>query len=105
MKRIALALAAFAAVAGPASAAENLNCEKDFKAFWERMNSAGVKSLTGQQLADISRTATRGYDACTSGDERFNAKNFFDKISGTYGSKSKLEDLLREMDSHAGAKK
>ncbi len=103
MKHVALALAAFAAIAGPASAAENLNCEKDYKAFWERMTSSGVKQLTGQQLADISRTATRGYDACTSGDERFNAKNFFDKISGAYGSKTQLEELVSNIS--AGAKK
>lgn len=102
MKRVALALIALAAVAGPASA-QNLNCEKDFKAFWEGMSSSGVKELTGQQLADVSRTATRGYDACTSGDERFNAKNFFDKISGAYGSKTKLEELVGNIS--AGAKK
>lgn len=102
MKRLALAALAIAALAAPVSAAENLNCEKDFKAFWDRMSSSGAK-LTGKQLADINRVAVRGFDACTAGDERFNAKNFFDKLSGQYGLKP--EELFREMDSHAGAKK
>ena len=102
MKRLALAALACVAIVGPASAAENLNCEKDFRAFWDRMISAGAK-LSGKELAAINRVAVRGYDACTAGDERFNAKNFFDKLTGQYGLKP--EELFREMDSHSGAKK
>lgn len=77
-------------------------CANDYKAFWERMASSGAK-LTGEQLAAVNRVALRGYESCTSGDERFNAKNFFEKLSGQYGLKP--EELFREMDSHAGAKK
>lgn len=98
MKRFALAAIALAALAAPASA-ENLNCEKDFKAFWERMSGNGAK-LSGKELADINRVAVRGFDACTSGDERFNAKNFFEKIS-QYGSKP--EDIFKSVNGY-GAK-
>lgn len=102
MKRVALAIAAVAAIAASASA-ENLNCEKDFKAFWERMAGPGAKELSGKQLADVGRVAVRGYDACTSGDERFNAKDFFDKL-GPAGAKP--EDIFKEIDRQgAGAKK
>ena len=86
MKKIALAIVGSAAFITPVSA-ENLNCEKDFKAFWERMAGPGAKGVTGKQLADYGRYAVRGYDACTSGDQRFNAKDFFDKL-GPAGAKS-----------------
>ena len=93
MKRIALAFVAIAAIAGPASA-ENLNCEKDFKAFWERMSQGGAK-LSGKEIADINRVAVRGYDACTAGDERFNAKTFFEKLSP---GGLKPEEVMRQME-------
>src|SRR5262245_30093152 len=102
MKRIAIAIAAVGAFAAAASA-ENLNCEKDFRAFWDRMSGPGAKDLSGKQLADIGRVAVRGYDACTAGDERFNAKDFFDKL-GPAGAKP--EDIFKEIDRQgAGAKK
>ena len=63
MKKIALAIVGLAALAVPASA-DNLNCDKDFKAFWDRMSGPGAKNLTGKQLADTGRVAVRGYDAC-----------------------------------------
>ena len=97
MKRFALAVITVAAVAGTASA-QNLNCDKDFRAFWDRVSNAGAKQLSGKQLADTARVAVRGYDACTSGDQRFNAKDFFDKL-GPAGAKP--EDIFKEV----GAKK
>ena len=101
MKRVALAIVAVVTVAASASA-QKLNCEADYRAFWERM-AIGAKQLSGKQLADINRVAVRGYDACTSGDERFNAKDFFDKL-GTVGAKP--EDIFKEIDRQgAGAKK
>jgi len=93
MKRFALAIVAVAAVAAPASA-QNLNCEKDFKEFWERISRQGAKDMTGKQLADVGRVAVRGYDACTSGDQRFNAKDFFDKL-GPAGARP--EDVFQEI--------
>jgi hypothetical protein len=101
MKRFVLAMLGIAAV-GAAASAQNLNCDADFKAFWER-TATGAKQATGKQLADTARVAVRGYDACTSGDQRFNAKDFFDKLSPT-GAKS--EDIFKELESrNTGAKK
>jgi|SwirhisoilCB2_FD_contig_31_2504038_length_376_multi_6_in_0_out_0_1 hypothetical protein len=102
MKKIALAIVGLAALAVPASA-DNLNCDKDFKAFWDRMSGPGAKNVSGKQLADAGRVAVRGYDACTAGDQRFNAKDFFEKL-GPAGSKP--EDIFKEIDRQgAGAKK
>lgn len=102
MKRFVLAVVAVGAVAATASA-QNLNCDKDFRAFWDRMSGPGAKQLSGKQLADTARVAVRGYDACTSGDQRFNAKDFFDKL-GPAGAKP--EDIFKEIDRQgAGAKK
>jgi hypothetical protein len=102
MKRLTLAAVALAAFAVPASA--DLNCEKDFKAFWERLaKEAPAKALTGAQYAQVSRTALRGYDACTSGDERFSAKNFFEKID--LNAPAKADELFRELDKNKPAKK
>jgi uncharacterized protein YdeI (BOF family) len=102
MKRLALAVVTVAAVAASASA-QNLNCDRDFKTFWEKMSGPGAKDLTAKQLADTARVAVRGYDACTAGDERFNARDFFDKLAT--GS-AKPEDIFKEIDRQgAGAKK
>jgi hypothetical protein len=102
MKRLALAVISVAAVAASASA-QNLNCDRDFKAFWERMSGPGAKDLSAKQLADTARVAVRGYDACTAGDERFNAKDFFEKL-GPAGAKP--EDIFKEIDRQgAGVKK
>jgi len=102
MKRFALAVIAVAAVGATASA-QNLNCDKDYRAFWDRMNQGSAKQLSAKQLADTNRVAVRGYDACTSGDQRFNAKDFFDKL-GPAGAKP--DDIFKEIDRQgSGAKK
>jgi hypothetical protein len=77
-------------------------CELNYKAFVERMSEASAQ-LSGKELADIHRVAVRGFDACTSGDQRFDAKGFFEKL-GPAGSKP--EDIFKEFDrGGAGAKK
>ena len=109
MKHVSAALIAVSIALGLSASAQAQTygnaagiCAKDYRAFWDNMLSAGAK-LSGEQLAAVNRVALRGYDACTAGDERFNAKNFFEKLSGQYGLKP--EELFREMDSHSGAKK
>ena len=77
MKRFALAIVALSALSAPALAA---NCAKDYKAFWEKFDRARYAKMSAEQIADLSRTALRGYDACTAGDERFTAANFFKKL-------------------------
>lgn len=73
-------------------------CVTDWKAFWERMASQGAK-MEAKEIIEINRVALRGYDACTAGDQRFNAKEFFEKL-GSPGSKP--EDVFKET---VGAKK
>jgi opacity protein-like surface antigen len=91
MKRLILAAVAAAALSAPAAAA---NCAKDYKDFWESMDRARFAKLSAEQIADLSRTALRGYDACTSGDERFTATNFFKKLDAT-GPNAKASDIFK----------
>ena len=77
MKRFALAIVAIGALSAPAMAA---NCAKDYKDFWRSLDRQKFAKLSAEQIADLSRTALRGYDACTAGDERFTADNFFKKL-------------------------
>ena len=77
MKRLILAAVAAAALSAPAMAA---NCAKDYKDFWQSLDREKFAKLSADQIADLSRTALRGFDACTAGDERFTADNFFKKL-------------------------
>jgi opacity protein-like surface antigen len=102
MKRLILAAVAAAALSAPAAAA---NCAKDYKDFWENMDRARYAKMSAEQIADLSRTALRGYDACTSGDERFTASNFFKKLDAM-GPNSKASDIFKSgAFDPAGAKK
>ena len=102
MKRLALAVVAIGALSGPALAA---NCAKDYKAFWENFDRARYAKMSAEQIADLSRTALRGYDACTSGDERFTAANFFKKLDAA-GPNAKASDIFKSgAFDPAGAKK
>ena len=92
MKRLALAILAAAALSAPASAATD--CAKDYKAFWENLDRSKYAKMSAEQIADLSRTALRGYDACTAGDERFTAENFFKKLD-RLGPNSKASDIFK----------
>ena len=85
MKRLILATVAAAALSAPALAAD---CAKDYKAFWEQFDRSKYAKMSSEQIADLSRTALRGYDACTAGDERFTADNFFKKLDSAKYSKA-----------------
>jgi hypothetical protein len=50
--------------------------------------------MSTEQIADPSRTALRGYDACTAGDERFTASNFFKKLDSM--ANAKASDILKD---------
>lgn len=102
MKRLALTVAALAALAVPASAA-NLNCEKDYKDFWNKTLSGPAKKMSGAEIAAMSRVALRGYDACTAGDERFTAKNFFQKLE--QAGPAKAQDIFKQIEQSGPAKK
>jgi hypothetical protein len=77
MKRIAFALVAAGLLASPAAAA---NCAKDYKDFWDKIGSQGFSKMSGEQFVKLSRTALRGYDSCSAGDQPFNATEFWKKL-------------------------
>ena len=85
MKRLALAIVAFGILGTPAMAA---NCAKDYKDFWENFDRSRYAKMSSEQIADLSRTALRGYEACNSGDERISAGNFFKKLDAEHYSKA-----------------
>ena len=85
MKRFVLTILAVGALSAPAMAA---NCAKDYKDFWDGYDRQKQAKLSAEQLADLSRTALRGYDACTAGDERFTADNFFKKLQSDANAKA-----------------
>ncbi len=105
MRYISFSAAAVFAVTTAAVAQSPLTphaCELNYKAFVERMSGAASK-LSGKELSDIHRVAVRGFDACTSGDQKFDAKGFFEKLGPAGG---KPEDIFKEFDrGGAGAKK
>jgi len=91
MKRLILAGLAAAALSAPAMAAD---CAKDYKAFWDQIDREKYAKMSAEQFADLSRTALRGYDACTAGDERFTAENFFKKLDEK-GPYAKASDIFK----------
>ena len=61
------------------------NCAKDYKDFWDTLDREKFAKMSAEHL---SRTALRGYEACTAGDERFTADNFFKKLESQANSKA-----------------
>lgn len=103
MKRLSLSLAALAALTASASAQAfggAPSCAKDFKDFWNT-NSPLAKSLSPEQFAQLSRTALRGYEACSAGDERFST-DFFMQLGSAL---AKPEDVFNQINSSPLAKK
>jgi hypothetical protein len=103
MKRFSLSLAVLAALTASASAQTYggaPSCAKEFKEFWDN-NSPLAKSLTPEQFAQLSRTALRGYDACSAGDERFST-DFFKQLGSAL---AKPEDVFNQINSSPLAKK
>jgi len=92
-------------MAAPASAQVGSGvpqCDGNYKAFWSATLPAAAKELSGAQLAAIHRLALRGYDGCTSGDERFVAQDFFKKLAEIRPAKA--DDLFRELEKSFPAK-
>lgn len=86
MLRMTLAALAVAGLVSTASAQGQANCSNQFKDFWEKlMRESGSAKLSGEQLAAFHRTALRGYDACTAGDEQF-ATKLFERLAREHGS-------------------
>jgi len=85
MKRfgsIVLALTFLAApvfVPGSAIAQTKMDCSRLYKDLWEKLDRERFAKLSGDQLAGVSRSALRAYDACQAGDE-LEAKEMFDRL-------------------------
>ncbi len=62
------------------SAQGKIDCDKEYKSFWEGFERERFARLSPEQLAGISRMALRAYDACQAGDER-EAKALFARIA------------------------
>jgi opacity protein-like surface antigen len=77
MKRLAFAAVVAGILASPAAAA---NCAKDYKDFWDGIGREGYAKMSGEQFAKLSRTALRGYDACSAGDQPFNGPEFYKRL-------------------------
>lgn len=76
MKRLALAAIAAGILASPAAA----DCAKDYKDFWDKINSQASAKMSGEQYSKLSRMALRGFDACSAGDQKFNSASFYEKL-------------------------
>jgi hypothetical protein len=63
-------------------------CAKDYKDFWDNLDRQKSAKMSADQFADLSRTALRGYEACTAGDERFTAKDFYEKLQSQANAKA-----------------
>jgi hypothetical protein len=64
------------------------SCAKNFKDFWQNYESEHFAKMSADQIADLSRTALRGYEACTAGDERFMADSFWKKLKAQGSAKA-----------------
>jgi hypothetical protein len=93
MKRFVLTILAIGTLSLPAVAA---NCAKDYKDFWSNLDREKFAKLSADQIADLSRTALRGFDACTAGDERFTAENFFKRLDSE--AMAKASDIFKSGD-------
>ena len=99
MRRLAFTALVAAAFAAPAFAD---TCDQDYREFLKRFSAGPAKDYTGAQLAQVNRAALRGYDACTGGDERFTAENFFKKLEQNLPAKA--DDIFREINKNLPAK-
>jgi hypothetical protein len=91
MKRLILTLFAAGAFSAPALATD---CAGDYKNFVVNLDRGKLATMSAEDIADLSRTALRGYDACTAGDERFTAENFFKKLDQK-GPYAKASDIFK----------
>jgi hypothetical protein len=64
---------------GSAIAQTKMDCSRLYKDFWEKFEREKFAKLSAEQLAGISRSALRAYDACQAGDE-LEAQEMFDRL-------------------------
>lgn len=78
MKKLAVAALALAAMSTSAFA-QQTNCAKSYKDFWEKLMRESAAKVNGEELSGISRQALRAYDSCLAGDQ-LEASKFFEKL-------------------------
>lgn len=78
MTRFIFAALTFATLTTPAFAA--IDCNNEYRSFWEKFNNGPAKELTGPQLAIVNRQALRAFDGCNAGDEN-TTKSIFQKLN------------------------
>jgi hypothetical protein len=65
--------------AGAAAPQPNFDCDKAYKAFWERLDRETYAKMPPEHLVVLSRKALRIYDACQTGDVE-DAKGLFERL-------------------------
>ena len=85
---LASGLAAGATSVNAQALGGSASCAKDYKDFWDNLDRQKSAKMSPEQYADLSRTALRGYDACTAGDERFTAEDFYRKLDSEANAKA-----------------
>jgi hypothetical protein len=86
MKSLAFAVLALAIVVAPglttvsAVAQTKVDCSRQYKDFWEKMDREKFAKISAEQFASVSRLALRAYDACQAGDD-MDAKTQFDRLN------------------------
>jgi hypothetical protein len=91
MKGYVFAILAVGAFGAPTFAAAD--CASDYKDFVMNPNREKLAQMSPAEIADLSSTALRGFEACTAGDERFSAQNFFRKLD-ELGPHSRSSDIF-----------
>ena len=95
---LCIAVPAFAQIGGGVP-----KCERDYQEFSVRMSNGPARELSGAQLAQLNRYALRGYDGCTSGDERFTTENFFKKLEAI--NPAKADEFFKDLEKSFSAKR
>jgi len=76
---VALTILAPVFIGGSANAQTKMDCSRLYKDFWENLDREKFAKISGHQLAGVSRSALRAYDACQAGDAQ-EAKELFDRL-------------------------
>lgn len=79
LKLVASGLVILGLTAGAAAPQPNFDCDKAYKAFWERLDRETYAKMPPEQLVVLSRKALRIYDACQTGDVE-DAKGLFERL-------------------------
>lgn len=80
MRSALIGFVALGLMAGAVSAQDKMDCSKEYKGFWDKLERGKYAKISPEQLAGVSRMALRAYDACQAGDE-LDAKALFARLA------------------------